>query len=358
VDDVVTSLPSPEFWAKKRVFVTGHTGFKGSWLCSWLETLGAETTGFALPPAADRSLFEDAHVERGMRSLTGDVRDATAVLRAVAAASPDIVLHLAAQPLVRRSYLEPVETLASNVLGTAHVLEAARRVASVRVVVIVTTDKCYENREWCWGYRETDALGGRDPYSASKAAAELVTAAYRDSFLAGRVAVASVRAGNVIGGGDWSEDRLVPDVVRSVERGLPVKIRNPRSVRPWQHVLDPLAGYLVLAERLWHTPALQGAYNFGPRGSDSATVYEIATALVRALGRGRLELPGSATNEPHEAATLRLDCSKAETVLGFSPRLGTERTVELTASWYANYLEDRRSAPALVSEQLLAYGRS
>lgn len=355
---MVTSAPSSTFWRDKRVFVTGHTGFKGSWLCSWLSLLGARTTGYALPPPEERSLFADALVGEGMRSITGDVRDGAELSHCLADGAPDVVLHLAAQPLVRRSYLEPVETIASNVLGTAHLLEALRRVPSARVALVVTTDKCYENRDWCWGYRETDTLGGRDPYSASKAAAELVTAAYRDSFLSGRVAVATVRAGNVIGGGDWSEDRLVPDLVRSVERGRPLRIRYPRSIRPWQHVLDPLAGYLVLAERLWDAPELQGAYNFGPGDGTSITVHELASAVFRALGRGEIApCDRRSTNEPREAAVLRLDCSKTEAVLGFTSQLDTERTVSLTASWYASYLEDRRSAKALVESQILAYGR-
>lgn len=357
MEDLVNRAQIGDFWQGKRVFVTGHTGFKGSWLSAWLEQLGASVTGFSLPPETKPNLFDDAQIARGMRSVFGDVRDRAALTSAIAAANPEIVLHLAAQPLVRRSYAEPIATFASNVLGTVHLLEAVRETPSVRVAVIVTTDKCYQNREWCWGYRETDTLGGRDPYSASKACAELVTEAYRQSFLGERVAVATARAGNVIGGGDWAEDRIVPDIIRSVIAERPAFIRSPSAVRPWQHVLDPIAGYLLLARRLWWSPELAGAYNFGPSSPDAVSVRALAEALVKSLGRGTLEF-GEAISSPglHEARSLRLDCAKAHSALGFAPRLDTERSIALTARFYSDYLAEPRAAPGLVREQLIAYG--
>jgi CDP-glucose 4,6-dehydratase len=357
VEDLVKPKESA-FWRGKRVFVTGHTGFKGSWLCAWLKHLEASVTGFALAPDSKPNLFEDAHVADGMRSILADVRDRGALAAAIEEASPEIVFHLAAQPLVRRSYAEPVETFASNVLGTVHLLDAVRHAPSVRVALIVTTDKCYENHEWCWGYRETDTLGGRDPYSASKACAELVTQAYRQSFLSERVAVATARAGNVIGGGDWAEDRIVPDIVRSIVAGRPAFIRNPRAVRPWQHVLDPLSGYLLLAQRLWWSPELSGAYNFGPSTSDAVTVRTLAEAIVAELGRGTLEFGERATSaELHEASSLRLDCAKAHSALGWAPHLDTERAIALTARFYSDYLANPRAASTLVREQISAHGR-
>jgi CDP-glucose 4,6-dehydratase len=357
VEDLVSRKESA-FWRGKRVFVTGHTGFKGSWLSAWLKLLGASVTGYSLAPERKPNLFEDAQISEGMHSIIGDVRDRVALAGAIEEASPEIVLHLAAQPLVRRSYAEPVETFASNVLGTVHLLDAVRHAPSVRVVLIVTTDKCYENHEWCWGYRETDALGGRDPYSVSKACAELVTLAYRQSFLSERVAVASARAGNVIGGGDWAEDRVVPDIVRSVIAARPAFIRNPRAVRPWQHVLDPLSGYLLLAQRLWWSPELAGAYNFGPSSPDAVSVRVLAEAIVESLGRGSLEFGESSGNAGlHEASSLRLDCAKARSLLRWAPRLDTDRAIALTARFYSECLADPRSASTLVREQITAYGR-
>ncbi|WP_437565890.1 CDP-glucose 4,6-dehydratase [Sorangium sp. So ce542] len=343
-----------DFYAGRRVFVTGHTGFKGSWLTAWLRLLGAHVTGYALPPEGAPSLFADARIGEGVTSILGDICDEERLARAMAEARPEIVLHLAAQALVRRSYARPLETFATNVLGTARVLEAARRLPSVRVVVVVTTDKCYENHEWVWGYRETDALGGHDTYSASKACAELVASAYRRSFYGREVALATARAGNVIGGGDWAEDRIVPDIVRSVAAGEPARIRHPRAVRPWQHVLDPLSGYLLLARRLWDDPAgYSGAWNFGPDDAEPTTVHRLAEAIVRALGRGSLDLAEPSDGERlHEAGALRLDCSKARSRLGWRPLLDTDRAIQLTSAWYARYLEDRGRARSLVDEQL------
>lgn len=350
-----SSLVTRDFWADRRVFVTGHTGFKGSWLSAWLNLSGARVTGYALSPETSPSLFEDAQLAECVTSILGDVRNQSALSDAMESAEPEIVFHLAAQPLVRRSYVDPLDTLTTNVIGTANLLEAVRRRPSVRVVVIVTTDKCYENREWFWGYRETDALGGRDPYSASKACAELVTGCYRDSFFAdSRVAVASVRAGNVIGGGDWSEDRIIPDIVRSVLSETPALVRNPRAIRPWQHVLDPLGGYLKLAAHLFEDRELSGAFNFGPGDSEQKTVLDLARSLLRGLGRGELQI-AELGPKVHEAHWLRLDSSKARALLDWRPQLGTERAIAWTAHWYAAYLTDRSRARALLEQQITEY---
>ena len=348
------------FYAGRRVLVTGHTGFKGSWLCLWLSRMGADVTGFALAPDTEPSLFAAAKVAQKTHSIIGDIRERETLAGAVRAARPEIVLHLAAQSLVRRSYREPVETYATNVMGTVHLLEACRTLDSVRACVVVTSDKCYENREWERGYTEADALGGHDPYSSSKACAEIVTAAYRRSFLAERgIGLGSARAGNVIGGGDWSEDRLLPDIVRGAVSGTPTRIRNPRSTRPWQHVLEPLSGYLLLARRLIEEPAKHAeAWNFGPDDDSAVEVGEVATRFVERLGRGKLELgtpPASA--EPHEARWLKLDASKARDVLGWRPRLGLDASIGQTAAWYRAYLEAPESAAAETLAQIDAYLR-
>ncbi len=325
------------FWEGKRVFVTGHTGFKGGWCATWLLEMGAEVIGYALKPDTDPSYFTLCGLAERMQSVFGDIREPDALTRSLQKAEPGIVVHLAAQPLVRRSYREPVETFATNVMGTVHVLEAVRRTHSVRAAVIVTSDKCYENREWMWGYREDEAMGGRDPYSASKGCAELVTSAYRWSFFerGGRLpAVATVRAGNVIGGGDWGEDRLVPDAVRAIDRGQPLIVRNPKSVRPWQHVLEPLAGYLELAEKLYtEGDKWAGAWNFGPRDEDIVTVADLATMVIRFWGRGEWEAAPE-PEAPREARYLKLDCSKARQILGWRPRLTLEEAVGMTVAWY------------------------
>ncbi len=327
--------PTPEFWRGKRVLLTGHTGFKGSWLALWLARMGAEVTGLALAPDTEPNLFTLARVADDVHvSPACDVRDAQAVAARVQATRPQIVLHLAAQALVRAGYADPLGTHATNVMGTAHVLDALRGQADVRAVVVVTTDKVYRNREWAYPYREDDPLGGHDPYSASKAAAEIVTASYRDAFLAAQgVAVATARAGNVIGGGDWAADRLLPDAVRAWSAGQTLHIRHPEATRPWQHVIEPLAAYLCLAERLWADPARAGAYNFGPLPHEAATVGYVVKMASSAY-------PTSATSYenhskgPHEAGWLALETAHARQALGVAPRWGLDTAVARTMAWY------------------------
>lgn len=332
MEDLVN--PSPAFWSGRRVLLTGHTGFKGSWLALWLKALGADVTGLALAPATVPHLFGLACVEQDLEHRVVDVRDPDAVRSAVASAQPEVVLHLAAQALVRPGYRTPLATWSANTMGTAHVLDALRGLATVRVAVVVTTDKVYRNREWDWPYREDDALGGHDPYSASKAAAELAVASWRDAFLAGQgVAVASARAGNVIGGGDWAEDRLLPDAVRAFEAGQALQIRRPHAVRPWQHVLEPLAAYLLLAERLWSQPALAGAYNFGPAADETATVRRVVELARGAYGRGDV-VYGDGREGPHEAGLLALDASRARQSLGVRPRWPLAEAVRRSMAWY------------------------
>ncbi len=347
---------SGEFWRGKRVLITGHTGFKGGWLALWLNSLGAEVQGFALAPDTQPSLFEAARLgSGGIGHRLGDIRDLAALQSAVKESRPDVLFHLAAQSLVRRSYAEPVETYATNVLGTVHVLEAVRREPSARVVVIATSDKCYENRERADGYDETEPMGGRDPYSSSKGCAELVTAAYRASYFDPSrqaehgAAVATVRAGNVIGGGDWSADRLLPDVYRAAVAKRPVRIRSPGAVRPWQHVLEPLGGYLLLAERLWSEGArFSQAWNFGPADRDACPVAELMDRLVGLWGGG-LRWETDTGSHPHEAAQLRLNSTKARKQLGWRPRLDLDQALAWTVDWYQASLrgEDMRALTAL-----------
>ena len=326
----------PEFWRGRRVFLTGHTGFKGGWLSLWLQDLGAVVTGFALAPDTTPDLFTAARVADGMTSLIGDIRDADALREAMVEAAPDVVIHMAAQPLVRLSYRDPVGTYATNVMGTVHLLDAVRATPSVRAAVVVTTDKCYENREWVWGYREDEPMGGADPYSSSKGCAELVTTAYRRSFFAepGGPAVASGRAGNVIGGGDWAEDRLIPDILRALDRGEVVRIRNPESTRPWQHVLEPLGGYLRLAQALVaEGQAVAEGWNFGPREEDAWPVRRI----VERLAGGSSHEHGWTMDEgphPHEARYLKLDVSKARARLGWAPRWSLEDALDRILAWH------------------------
>lgn len=321
-----------DFWRGRRVFLTGHTGFKGSWLSIWLARLGATVHGFAFDPPTTPSLYKEARVDELIHSTIGDIRDLEAVRRAMEAAKPEIVIHMAAQPLVRLSYREPVETFATNVMGTVHVLEASRHVGA-RAVVNVTTDKCYENREWVWGYREDEPMGGFDPYSSSKGCAELVTSAYRRSFADGPL-IASARAGNVIGGGDWAEDRLVPDILRAFERRQPVVIRNPNSIRPWQHVLEPLSGYLLLAERLiCEGPAYAEAWNFGPADSDARPVEWIVDRLAERWGDGATWAHDNQMH-PHEAGYLKLDISKAGAKLGWNPRWSLPTALDHIVDWH------------------------
>ncbi|UUX96776.1 CDP-glucose 4,6-dehydratase [Aquabacterium sp. J223] len=357
VANVDTSIAQvdPAFWQGKRVFLTGHTGFKGSWLSLWLQSLGAELQGFALAPPTSPSLFEQARVAEGMTSHIGDIRDAEALTASMAAFRPDIVLHMAAQPLVRLSYQEPVTTYATNVMGTVHLLEAVRRAGSVRAVVNVTTDKCYDNREWVWGYREDEPMGGHDPYSNSKGCAELVSAAYRKSFLApAGIALATARAGNVIGGGDWAADRLVPDVLRALEKRLPVQIRNPHAIRPWQHVLEPLSGYLVLAQRLFGQgqDAAEG-WNFGPRDEDARPVQWIVEHLCDSWGDGATWTlqPG---DHPHEATFLKLDISKARQRLQWAPRWSLETALKRITDWHQAWL-DGQDVRSLCLNQITRY---
>ena len=325
---------SPSFWRGKRVLITGHTGFKGGWLAIWLQRLGADLTGIALLPNTMPSLFDIAHISQGMTSHICDIRDATTLAALINAAQPEAVFHLAAQPLVRASYREPLSTFATNIMGTAHVLDALRGQAGARVAVIVTTDKVYRNQEHHLPYREGDPLGGHDPYSASKAASEIVIASYRDAYLKEQgLSVASARAGNVIGGGDWSEDRLIPDAVRAWSSGQPLVIRNPQAIRPWQHVLEPLAGYLTLAQRLWQQPELAGAYNFGPYTHEAGTVETVVNLACTAYGAGLVRHENRSAN-PYEAGWLSLEVAKARVVLGFNPKWRLAESVQRTMAWY------------------------
>ena len=332
-----------QFWHGKRVFLTGHTGFKGAWLSLWLHRLGAEVYGYALAPPTDPSLFELARVDDLVDSTISDVRDLEALQEAMADARPEVVIHMAAQPLVRDSYRIPVETYAVNVMGTVNLLETVRCCPGVRAVINVTTDKCYENREWVWGYRENEPLGGHDPYSSSKGCSELVTSSYRNSYFnptaysAHGVAVASARAGNVIGGGDWAADRLIPDCIRAILAGKPVVIRNPYAVRPWQHVLEPLSGYLLLAQRLCEEgPAFASAWNFGPCDEDARPVEWIVRRLCDSWGAGARYAVDKGEH-PHEAHYLKLDCSKATAELGWHPRWSLEKALDLIVDWTRAY---------------------
>jgi CDP-glucose 4,6-dehydratase len=328
------------FWHGKRVLLTGHTGFKGSWLSLWLQSMGAKVIGYALTPPTNPSLFEVANVSSGMTSIIGDIRDLAHLQKVFAEHQPEIVIHMAAQPLVRYSYLEPVETYSTNVMGTVNLLEAIRQTKCVKAVVNVTTDKCYENREWAWGYRENEAMGGFDPYSSSKGCAELVTAAYRNSYFHPEkyhehgVAIATGRAGNVIGGGDWAEDRLIPDTMRAIVSGQPVNIRNPHSIRPWQHVLEPLSGYLLLAQRLYEEgPAFAEAWNFGPNDDDAKPVDWILDKLSKTWGEGAgWQLDKG--EHPHEAHYLKLDCSKAKSRLQWQPKWSLATAIEEICVWH------------------------
>ena len=322
-----------KFWKDKRVFITGHTGFKGSWLALWLASLGARVSGYALKPAGAPSLWALVEAKSGIASTIADIRDLGALSQAIGACEPEIVFHLAAQSLVRPSYDDPVGTYATNVMGTVHLLEAVRKAGSVRAVVNVTSDKCYQNLETGQDYQESDPMGGRDPYSSSKGCAELVTTAYRASFPGG-AAIASARAGNVIGGGDWAQDRIVPDAVRAAVAGRVLQVRNPKAVRPWQHVLEPLAGYLRLAEYLHDTPAMFAeGWNFGPDEKDAVAVEKVVSAITRLWGpQASWEADKGA--HPHEAKFLQLDSSKARSRLGWKPRLGLQLALEWTVGWY------------------------
>lgn len=324
-----------DFWSGKRVLVTGHTGFKGGWLALWLRSLGAQVSGYALEPPTNTNLFTVARIGEAVSSSTiADIRDSDRLAACFKAVRPEIVFHLAAQPLVRRAYDQPLETFAVNVMGTVHLLETVRATPGIRAVVNVTTDKCYENREWLWGYREDEALGGHDPYSSSKSCAELVSAAYRRSyFQAAGIALATARAGNVIGGGDWAPDRLLPDFLRAIDAGETLQIRSPDAIRPWQHVLEPLAGYILLAENLWNSGgAVAEAWNFGPADEDARSVQWIVAALANVLPGTTWECDPSP--KPHEANFLKLDSSKARARLGWQPRWCLKEALQRTLAWH------------------------
>lgn len=343
-----------EFYRNKRVFVTGHTGFKGSWLCTMLAMAGAEVTGFALRPDTEASLWQLSGLEDKMRSVYSDIRNLDALWNTFEQANPEIVFHLAAQPIVRESYRDPVRTYSTNVMGTVNILECARRSDSVRSFLNVTTDKVYENHQWPWGYRETDRLNGFDPYANSKSCSELVTDSYRNSFFTGTLtAVSTARAGNVIGGGDFSADRIVPDCVRAVQNGETIRLRNPSSIRPYQHVMEPLSAYLLIAQRQYEDNGLSGSYNVGPGSRDCLTTGELADLFCAEWGKpARWEHIGQ--GGPHEDAILKLDCSKIQSVLGWHPKWNAKRAVAETVSWTKAWLNGE-NIPAYMERQISAY---
>lgn len=350
------------FWKDKKVFLTGHTGFKGSWLSLWLQQLGARVTGYSLGIPTTPSLFALARVKDGMESIEGDVRDYEKISRAMMKSQPEIVIHLAAQPLVRKSYQDPIETYATNVMGTVHVLQAVRKCKKVKAALVVTSDKCYENQEWLWGYREQEPMGGFDPYSNSKGCAELVVSSFRKSFFSEnspqskRVAVASARAGNIIGGGDWAEDRLIPDVMSALKKKRPVIIRHPQAIRPWQHVLDPLGGYLMLIQKLVEEKSgYAEGWNFGPRDEDAKPVSWIVERLTKSWGSG-ISWQKDRGDHPHEAQYLKLDCSKARTKLGWQPHWNLEMALDKIVEWYRAY-GSQQDMRAVTLRQIDAYVR-
>lgn len=328
---------NPEFWKGKNVFLTGHTGFKGSWLSIWLLEMGANVTGYSVDIPTDPSLFEGAGLKERMNHVMGDIRDYEFLLKSIENSSPEILIHMAAQPLVRLSYDMPRETYETNVMGTVNVLEAVRQVPTIKSTVIVTTDKCYENREWEYGYREIDPMGGYDPYSNSKGAAELVVSAYNNSFLKDTdQMVCTARAGNVIGGGDWAMDRLVPDVIQSIKDGQKVRIRNPKAIRPWQHVLEPLSGYLLLAEKAFEKQPVRGGWNFGPSDEDAQNVQWVTEKVGDSWGENDVWIKDG-DEHPHEANYLKLDISKARMSLKWDPKWNASKAVEMTTKWYKDY---------------------
>jgi CDP-glucose 4,6-dehydratase len=343
----------------RRVLVTGDTGFKGSWLSLWLHQLGAQVYGYALPPEREDDHYNLLGLENIIQHVTGDIRDLVAVKNAFERFKPEILFHLAAQPLVRYSYAEPKLTFDTNVAGSVNILEAARQCESLRALVYITSDKCYRNNEWIWGYRENDELGGHDPYSASKAAAELIFSSYQDSFFHARpdFGAATVRAGNVIGGGDWAADRIVPDAIRALRAGESIYLRNPNSTRPWQHVLEPLSGYLMTAANLLSEPKrYSGAWNFGPHAQSIRTVKDLAEMIIAGWGSGRLEIAPQ-VNAPHEATLLHLNCDKAHQLLHWQPKWDVERAIGETVAWYRGVV-DGHKALEISSKQILAYMES
>ncbi len=340
---VVMNRILDDFYCGKKVMITGHTGFKGSWLALWLKHLGADVSGYALHSPTNPSIFDLCHTSKGMTSIYGDIRDFRHLHSTIQEVQPEIIFHMAAQSLVRRSYIEPVETYSTNIMGTVHLLETVRQSSSVKAVIIVSSDKCYENREWVWGYRENDIPGGDDPYSSSKGCCELITAAYQRSYFNPSaynnhgLALASVRAGNVIGGGDWAEDRLIPDCIRKLSQKQPIIIRSPGAVRPWQHVLEPLSGYLLIGRELYlKGESFSGAWNFGPDYDDAQPVSWIVSSLITLWGN-ETAWKIDENSHPHEANILKLDCSKAKTVLNWKPNWNLEQALEKTASWYKSY---------------------
>lgn len=349
-----------KFWAGRKVLITGHTGFKGAWLSLWLQRKAADTIGYSLPPPTKPSLFEVARVAEGMTSIQGDTRDLEYLKSVITKHRPEIIIHMAAQALIRQSYNDPIETYSTNVMGTVNVLEAVRQCESVRVVVCITSDKCYENKEWVWGYRENERMGGRDPYSSSKGCAELVIAAYRNSYFPPEtyqrhgVAVASTRAGNVIGGGDWAQDRLIPDILKALMEDRPVIIRNPIATRPWQYVLEPLSGYLALAEQLWtRGPEFAQSWNFGPSEVEGKPVSWVVQCLTKLWGdNARWELDSA--QHPHEDTYLKLDCSKANRLLGWSLRLPLPTALEWIVEWYQGYGQNKNMRQ-LTEAQIVRY---
>jgi CDP-glucose 4,6-dehydratase len=355
------AVVDPNFWNGKRVFLTGHTGFKGGWLSLWLASMGAKVTGYALNPNTIPNFFDVVKVASDLeQSHIADIRDLEKLQRAMAGARPDVVIHMAAQPLVRYSYANPVETYATNVMGTVNVLESIRNLDCVRAAVIITTDKCYENKEWAWGYRENEPMGGHDPYSNSKGCAELVTSAYRQSYFSPekyaqhKVAIASARAGNVIGGGDWSEDRLIPDAIKAFESKEALMIRNPLATRPWQHVLEPLSGYLVLAQALYQEGAkFDGGWNFGPHDEDARSVQEVINLLIKNWG-SLASWEQDKSEQPHEAHSLKLDCSKARQYLYWVPKWSLELAVEKITEWQHGF-QNQVDMKKLSHEQIKMY---
>ena len=339
---------SKTFWENKKVLITGHTGFKGSWMSLWLQIKGAYLTGYALPPPTTPSFFETGNLKKDMRSIIGDVRDLRHFKTVVETHRPEIIIHMAAQPIVRYSYINPIETYSTNIMGTVNVLEAVRQTNSVKVVLIITSDKCYDNKEWLWGYRENDPMGGHDPYSSSKGCAELITSAFHRSYFSKEnfkkygVAIASARAGNVIGGGDWGQDRLVPDIMRAIMENQPVLIRNPNAQRPWQHVLEPLSGYMRLIKKLWKNgEEFAGGWNFGPEDSDCKAVSWIMKNLDH-LWKENIDWKLDSVDHPHEATYLKLDCSRAKKLLGWYPKLKLATALEWVAQWYSVYFDSRK----------------
>lgn len=327
----------------KKVFITGHTGFKGTWLTFLLTELGAEVMGYALEPYPGPSHFNMLELDKKIQHVVADIRDADILNEKINSFKPEIVFHLAAQPLVKKSYSDPATTYSTNVMGSVNLLEAVRGCKSVKSLVYITSDKCYENLEWIWGYRENDRMGGHDPYSASKGAAELVFSSYERSFFKDRIdfGYATARAGNVIGGGDWAEDRIIPDCIRAIESGTPIQIRNPLATRPWQHVLEPISGYILLAIKLLEDPSkYSGAWNFGPSSFEVRTVHDVANTIIRNLEKGSVVITGSA-NEHHEAMLLQLNCDKAHQILNWSPRWGVEETLLATTEWYKHVLSGK-----------------